>query len=35
MVQPSLTGEGFSPIPDIKWEDVGALDYRSGMRVEL
>ncbi|RHN66036.1 putative ATPase, AAA-type, core, P-loop containing nucleoside triphosphate hydrolase [Medicago truncatula] len=26
MVQPSLTREGFSPIPDVKWEDVGALD---------
>jgi ribosome biogenesis ATPase len=27
MVQPSLTREGFSPIPDVKWEDVGALDH--------
>jgi SpoVK/Ycf46/Vps4 family AAA+-type ATPase len=27
MAQPSLTREGFSPIPDVKWEDVGALDH--------
>jgi len=26
MVQPSLIREGFSPIPDVEWEDVGALD---------
>ncbi|CAK8576986.1 unnamed protein product [Lathyrus sativus] len=26
-VQPSLTREGFAPIPDVKWEDVGALDH--------
>ena len=26
MVQPSLAREGFSPIPDVKLEDVGALD---------
>ncbi|KAL6571342.1 Cell division control protein 48 C [Orobanche hederae] len=25
-VQPSLAREGFSPIPDVKWEEVGALD---------
>ncbi|XP_045825177.1 cell division control protein 48 homolog C-like isoform X1 [Trifolium pratense] len=27
MAQPSLTREGFSPVPDVKWEDVGALDH--------
>ncbi|GAU12742.1 hypothetical protein TSUD_122340 [Trifolium subterraneum] len=27
MAQPSLTREGFSPIPDVRWEDVGALDH--------
>ncbi|RZC75590.1 hypothetical protein C5167_051068 [Papaver somniferum] len=27
MVQPSLRREGFSPIPNIKWEDVGGLDF--------
>ncbi|KAI3992627.1 hypothetical protein MKX01_007949 [Papaver californicum] len=27
MVQPSLRREGFSPIPNIKWEDVGSLDF--------
>ncbi|GAU12694.1 hypothetical protein TSUD_121860 [Trifolium subterraneum] len=26
-VQPSLTREGFSAIPNVKWEDVGALDH--------
>ncbi|XP_020222036.1 cell division control protein 48 homolog C [Cajanus cajan] len=26
MVQPSLRRDGFSPIPDVKWEDVGGLD---------
>ncbi|PIA60060.1 hypothetical protein AQUCO_00400737v1 [Aquilegia coerulea] len=26
MVQPSLKREGFSKIPDVKWEDVGGLD---------
>ncbi|KAK7412060.1 hypothetical protein VNO78_03506 [Psophocarpus tetragonolobus] len=25
-VQPSLRREGFSPIPNVKWEDVGGLD---------
>ncbi|QHO37539.1 uncharacterized protein DS421_4g112390 [Arachis hypogaea] len=27
IVQPSLRREGFSSIPDEKWEDVGGLDY--------
>ncbi|RZC90586.1 hypothetical protein C5167_029719 [Papaver somniferum] len=27
MVQPSLRREGFSPTPNIKWEDVGGLDF--------
>ncbi|PNX81811.1 cell division control protein 48 c-like, partial [Trifolium pratense] len=27
MVQPSLTREGFAAIPNVKWEDVGALDH--------
>ncbi|XP_016197615.1 cell division control protein 48 homolog C [Arachis ipaensis] len=27
IVQPSLKREGFSSIPDEKWEDVGGLDY--------
>ncbi|WJX38164.1 hypothetical protein P8452_25856 [Trifolium repens] len=27
MAQPSLRREGFSPIPDVKWEYVGALDH--------
>lgn len=26
MVQPSLRREGFSTIPDVKWEDVGGLE---------
>lgn len=26
MVQPSSKREGFSSIPDTKWEDVGGLD---------
>lgn len=26
MVQPSLRREGFSTIPDVRWEDVGGLD---------
>lgn len=26
MVQPSLKREGFSEIPDVKWEDVGGVD---------
>lgn len=26
MVQPSLKREGFSDIPNVKWEDVGGLD---------
>ena len=26
-VQPSLRREGFSPIPNVKWEDVGGLDH--------
>jgi SpoVK/Ycf46/Vps4 family AAA+-type ATPase len=26
-VQPSLTREGFTAIPNVKWEDVGALDH--------
>jgi len=25
-IQPSLRREGFSMIPDVKWEDVGGLD---------
>ncbi|PNY06643.1 cell division control protein 48 c-like [Trifolium pratense] len=31
MAQPSLTREGFSPVPDVKWEDVGALDHVDAM----
>lgn len=27
MVQPSLRREGFSSIPNVKWEDVGGLDF--------
>lgn len=27
MVQPSLRREGFSTIPNVKWEDVGGLDF--------
>ncbi|GAU12739.1 hypothetical protein TSUD_122310 [Trifolium subterraneum] len=27
VAQPSLTREGFSPVPDVKWEAVGALDH--------
>jgi hypothetical protein len=27
MVQPSLAREGFTPIPNVKLEDVGALDH--------
>ena len=27
MVQPSSKREGFSTIPNVKWEDVGGLDY--------
>ncbi|KAH9750303.1 nuclear valosin-containing protein-like [Citrus sinensis] len=27
MVQPSSRREGFSAIPNVKWEDVGGLDY--------
>ncbi|KAJ8760071.1 hypothetical protein K2173_010927 [Erythroxylum novogranatense] len=27
LVQPSSKREGFSTIPDVKWEDVGGLDY--------
>ena len=26
MIQPSSTREGFSAIPQVKWEDVGGLD---------
>lgn len=26
MVQPSARREGFSSIPNVKWEDVGGLD---------
>jgi hypothetical protein len=27
MVQPSLRREGFSSIPNVKWVDVGGLDF--------
>ncbi|KAI3879334.1 hypothetical protein MKX03_031803 [Papaver bracteatum] len=27
MVQPSLKREGFSAIPNVKWEDIGGLDF--------
>ena len=27
MVQPSSRREGFSSIPNVKWEDVGGLDF--------
>ncbi|KAI3899520.1 hypothetical protein MKW92_026008 [Papaver armeniacum] len=27
MVQPSLRREGFSAIPNVKWEDIGGLDF--------
>ena len=27
MVQPAARREGFSAIPNVKWEDVGGLDY--------
>jgi len=26
MVQPSLRREGFSSVPDVRWNDVGGLD---------
>ena len=27
MVQPSSRREGFSTIPNVKWEDIGGLDF--------
>ena len=27
LVQASLTREGFSIVPDVKWDDVGGLDH--------
>lgn len=27
MVQPSSRREGFSAIPNVKWEDIGGLDF--------
>ena len=27
MVQPSSKREGFSTIPNVKWEDIGGLDF--------
>lgn len=27
MVQPSSRREGFSTIPNVRWEDVGGLDF--------
>lgn len=32
LVQGSLTREGFSTVPDVKWDDVGGLDH---LRLEL